>query len=165
MNDIDTRRNDQSYASFVTLDRDSSSAHDPLQLPPTATTSNIISDSLVLRERDQIVYPTSKSSLWQQYASLPYQHPIRFLGLCTQVFIYYLGYGYLQVSFGQLRQLISFRANFFKELLFTLDGFGDTAWFLSCYQFLIYGLLSFSQIGLAGFKQRRWQITAQLRSH
>ncbi|CAF4689196.1 unnamed protein product [Rotaria sp. Silwood1] len=41
------------------------------------------------------------------------------------------------------------------ELLFTLEGFKNTSWFLSCYQFLIYGVLSFIQIGFAGLRQRR----------
>jgi hypothetical protein len=47
-----------------------------------------------------------KLSLWQKYSSLSSQHPIRFLGLCTQVFLYYLAYGYLQVSFSKIRQII-----------------------------------------------------------
>ncbi|CAF3752580.1 unnamed protein product [Rotaria socialis] len=68
---------------------------------------------------------------------LPPQHPMRFLGLSAQVFFYYLGYGYLQ------------------ELLFTLDGFEHTSWFLSCYQFFIYGVLAFLQIGFSGLNQRR----------
>jgi len=45
---------------------------------------------------------------------------------------------------------------FFKELLFTLEGFKNTAWFLSCYQFFIYGFLSFTQMGFAGISQRRF---------
>ncbi|CAF3665376.1 unnamed protein product [Rotaria sp. Silwood1] len=64
-------------------------------------------------------------------------HTIRFIALSAQVFLYYLSCGYLQ------------------ELLFTLEGFKNTSWFLSCYQFLIYGVLSFIQIGFAGLRQRR----------
>lgn len=33
----------------------------------------------------------------KSYMRLPAQHPIRFLGLCAQVFFYFLAYGYLQV--------------------------------------------------------------------
>lgn len=71
------------------------------------------------------------------YMRLPPQHPIRFLGLCAQVVFYYLVYGYLQ------------------ELLFTLDGFKNTSWFLSCYQFFVYGILAFVQIGWKGLEQRK----------
>ncbi|UJR31688.1 hypothetical protein I4U23_019169 [Adineta vaga] len=101
------------------------------------TTSDSKSNSAVPREHDQVSHLTSKLSLWQQYSLLPYQHPLRFLGLCLQVLLYYLGYAYLQ------------------ELLFTLKGFSETAWFLTCYQFLIYSVLSFSQIGFVGLSQRR----------
>ncbi|CAF1409503.1 unnamed protein product [Rotaria magnacalcarata] len=61
----------------------------------------------------------------------------RFIALCFLVFIYYIGYGYLQ------------------ELMFTLDGFENTAWFLTCYQFLVYAFLSFIHLGIAGLDQRR----------
>ncbi|CAF2930154.1 unnamed protein product [Rotaria sp. Silwood2] len=79
-------------------------------------------------EHQQKIHPLSNLSLLKSYSSLPPQHPIRFIGLSAQVFFYYLGYGYLQ------------------ELLFTLEGFKNTSWFLSCYQFFIYGVLSFIQI-------------------
>ncbi|CAF1203695.1 unnamed protein product [Adineta ricciae] len=94
-------------------------------------------DSLVPREHDQMPHSPSKSSLWHRYSSLPNQYSLHFLGLCAQVFVYYLGYGYLQ------------------ELLFTLKGFGETAWFLTCYQFLVYSVLSFRHIGFVGLSQRR----------
>ncbi len=45
-------------------------------------------------EQERIVHPT----FLQRYLSLSPQHPIRFIGLCAQVFFYYLAYGYLQVS-------------------------------------------------------------------
>jgi len=61
----------------------------------------------------------------------------RFISLCFQVFIYYISYGYLQ------------------ELMFTLNGFDDTAWFLTCYQFFVYAILSFIHLNIAGFNQRR----------
>jgi adenosine 3'-phospho 5'-phosphosulfate transporter B3 len=61
----------------------------------------------------------------------------RFLGLCILVFVYYIGYGYLQ------------------ELMFTLKGFDNTAWFLTCYQFFVYAILSFIHLGFAGLDQRR----------
>lgn len=60
-----------------------------------------------------------------------------FLGLCFLVFLYYLGYAYLQ------------------ELMFTLKGFDNTAWFLTCYQFFIYGILAFVHLGISGLEQRR----------
>ncbi|CAF1076076.1 unnamed protein product [Adineta ricciae] len=94
-------------------------------------------DSIVPREHDQMLHSPSKSSLWHRYSSLPNQYPLRFLGLCAQVFVYYLGYGYLQ------------------ELIFTLKGFSETAWFLTCYQFLVYSVLSFRHIGFVGLSQRR----------
>ncbi|CAF0735074.1 unnamed protein product [Adineta steineri] len=89
------------------------------------------------REHDHLGYSTLKIPLWQQYSALSYQHPVRFMGSCAQLFVYYVGYGYLQ------------------ELIFTLEGFNTTAWFLTCYQFLIYALLAFLQIGYAGLNQRR----------
>ncbi|CAF3226659.1 unnamed protein product [Rotaria socialis] len=61
----------------------------------------------------------------------------RFIALCFLVFFYYIGYGYLQ------------------ELMFTLDGFENTAWFLTCYQFLVYAFLSFIHLGITGLDQRR----------
>jgi len=45
----------------------------------------------------------------------------------------------------------------FQEFLFTLEGFNDTAWFLSCYQFMVYAILSFSQLGFAGLNQQRFK--------
>ncbi|CAF0889261.1 unnamed protein product [Adineta steineri] len=61
----------------------------------------------------------------------------RFIGLCFLVFVYYIGYAYLQ------------------ELMFTLKGFDNTAWFLTCYQFFVYSILSFIHLGFAGLDQRR----------
>ncbi|CAF3734280.1 unnamed protein product [Rotaria sp. Silwood1] len=83
-------------------------------------------------------------TLLKTYSSLPSQHPIRFIGLSAQVFFYYLAYGYLQ------------------ELLFTLEDFRNTSWFLSCYQFFIYGILSFIQLGFSGLSQRRASYRAYL---
>jgi len=40
--------------------------------------------------------------------------------------------------------------------MFTLKGFDNTAWFLTCYQFFIYGILSFIHLGVAGLEQRRF---------
>lgn len=71
--------------------------------------------------------------------SSPSSSPLsaRFLGLCFLVFMYYLGYAYLQ------------------ELMFTLKGFDNTAWFLTCYQFFVYAILSFIHLGFSGLEQRR----------
>ena len=41
--------------------------------------------------------------------------------------------------------------------MFTLDGFDNTAWFLTCYQFFIYGILAFIHLGVAGLEQRRYE--------
>ncbi|CAF3767627.1 unnamed protein product [Rotaria sordida] len=88
-------------------------------------------------EHEGITHSTSKISLSKRYSSLSPQHPIRFIGLSAQVFLYYVAYSYL------------------IELLFTLKGFSNTAWFLTCYQFFIYGILSFMQLGFIGLSQRR----------
>lgn len=95
----------------------------------------------------------------KSYSLLPPQHPMRFLGLCTQVFFYYLLYGYLQVCFrpktNRHTRNIFFSLSLVQELLFTLKGFNDTAWFLSCYQFFLYGIMAFAQLGWDGLNQRR----------
>ena len=44
-----------------------------------------------------------------------------------------------------------------QELMFTLEGFDNTAWFLTCYQFFIYGILAFVHLGIAGLEQRRFE--------
>jgi len=92
---------------------------------------------MTAKDHERTVSLMSKLPCVRYYSSLPPGHPIRFIALSTQVFIYYIAYGYLQ------------------EFLFTLEGFGKTSWFLSCYQFLIYGCLSFTQIGFSGLRQRR----------
>ncbi|CAF1117830.1 unnamed protein product [Adineta ricciae] len=113
------------------------SGFDSLSSDSSIKPLTLSTDSLVPREHDQMPHSPSKSSLWHRYSSLPNQYSLHFLGLCAQVFVYYLGYGYLQ------------------ELLFTLKGFGETAWFLTCYQFLVYSVLSFRHIGFVGLSQRR----------
>lgn len=60
----------------------------------TAETDNMISSEQERRRQSMPTYNPLKL-----YSSLPPQHPIKFLGLCAQVFVYYLGYGYLQVCF------------------------------------------------------------------
>jgi hypothetical protein len=39
--------------------------------------------------------------------------------------------------------------------MFTLEGFRNTAWFLTCYQFFVYAILSFIHLGFTGLGQRR----------
>ncbi len=57
-------------------------------------------DSMPVVEHERIGHSISSKLSWLKiYSSLPPQHPIHFIGLCAQVFLYYLGYGYLQVSF------------------------------------------------------------------
>ncbi|CAF1487345.1 unnamed protein product [Rotaria sordida] len=81
-------------------------------------------------EHEGITHSTSKISLSKRYSSLSPQHPIRFIGLSAQVFLYYVAYSYLIVLAIQLG-------------------------FLTCYQFFIYGILSFMQLGFIGLSQRR----------
>ncbi|CAM4757918.1 unnamed protein product [Rotaria magnacalcarata] len=102
-----------------------------------ATTHHTEVDTMTANERQKKLNSLPNIPILHLYSALPPQHPMRFLGLSAQVFFYYLGYGYLQ------------------ELLFTLDGFKNTAWFLSCYQFFIYGILAFLQIGFSGLNQRK----------
>ncbi|CAF3851403.1 unnamed protein product [Rotaria sp. Silwood1] len=83
-----------------------------------------------------VVHHTSFSRRFFDFSSSSFISP-RFIGLCLLVFIYYITYGYLQ------------------ELMFTLDGFDNTAWFLTCYQFLVYATLSFIHLGISGLEQRR----------
>jgi hypothetical protein len=65
----------------------------------TTEDNNAITDNMVPNGHDRMAHLTSKISIWQTYLSLPPQHPVHFIGLCAQVFFYYLAYGYLQVSF------------------------------------------------------------------
>ncbi|CAF0804147.1 unnamed protein product [Rotaria sordida] len=118
-------------------DQDSVSLPSHSLIETTSTVDNSVIDNMSSDEHQQKIHSLSYVSLLKSYSSLPSQHPIRFIGLSAQVFFYYLGYGYLQ------------------ELLFTLDGFKHTSWFLSCYQFFIYSVLSFIQIGFIGLNQRR----------
>jgi hypothetical protein len=78
----------------------------------TTADEDTVADNMVPNDYNRIVYPTSKISLWQSYSSLPPQHPIRFLGLCAQVFFYYVAYGYLQVGFIEIKL-----KNLFNSLL------------------------------------------------
>ena len=52
-----------------------------------------------------------------------------------------------------------------QELMFTLKGFDNTAWFLTCYQFFVYGILSFVHLGFAGLDQRRYHTLLILSCH
>ena len=58
-------------------------------------------------------YSRSVLSLLQSYSSLPPQHPIRFIGLSAQVFFYFIGYGYLQVSYIKLMKTKSIYLNLY----------------------------------------------------
>ncbi|CAF2895882.1 unnamed protein product [Rotaria sp. Silwood2] len=90
-----------------------------------------------LHEHERSVHHTTFSRRFFNFSSSSALIPTRFIGLCFLVFIYYIAYGYLQ------------------ELMFTLDGFENTAWFLTCYQFLVYSVLSFVHLGITGLEQRR----------
>ena len=79
------------------LESDSSPSHS-LHTEATADNNTEI-ENMMTNDRGRNAYPSSKLSIWQIYSSLPSQHPLRFLGLCAQVFFYFLAYGYLQVSF------------------------------------------------------------------
>jgi len=46
--------------------------------------------------------------------------------------------------------------------MFTLQGFENTAWFLTCYQFFVYAILAFVHLGFAGLDQRRFLIILYL---
>jgi hypothetical protein len=72
----------------------------------SAPAHNSTNDNMVSTEYAPIAHPTSKTSIVQQYSSLPYQHPFRFAVLCIQIFVYYLVYGYLQVSFIKIKNHI-----------------------------------------------------------
>ena len=128
----------------------------PSNNTPSLGNSTIV-DEMKIHVHDLAGQPTGKMSLYQQYLSLPSQHPLRFIGLCSQVFFYYLAYAYLQVSV--MKGADSCRNPSicsFKELLFILPGFDKTAWFLTCYQFFVYGILAFAHMGLSGVRQRRY---------
>ncbi|CAF1101179.1 unnamed protein product [Rotaria sordida] len=85
----------------------------------------------------QETHSVSDASPLQLHSLLPSHHAFRFISLSAQVFLYYLTCGYL------------------LELIFTLEDFKYTSWFLSCYQFFIYSILSFIQIGFTGLSQRK----------
>ncbi|CAF1151736.1 unnamed protein product [Adineta ricciae] len=95
-------------------------------------------DPMEYRKHEHTNYQTSSYLSFGQFSS-PSTSLVspRFIGLCFLVFLYYIGYAYLQ------------------ELMFTLKGFDNTAWFLTCYQFFVYGILSFVHLGFAGLDQRR----------
>ena len=38
--------------------------------------------------------------------------------------------------------------------MFTLKGFENTAWFLTCYQFFVYAILAFIHLSLTGWRQQ-----------
>ncbi|CAF3820765.1 unnamed protein product [Rotaria sordida] len=95
------------------------------------------SDNMGHHEHERSVHYTSFYQRFFDYSSSSSLISTRFIGLCVLVFIYYITYGYLQ------------------ELMFTLDGFDNTAWFLTCYQFLVYAVLSFIHLGISGLEQRR----------
>ncbi|CAF1545762.1 unnamed protein product, partial [Rotaria sordida] len=95
------------------------------------------SDNMGRHEHERSVHYTSFYQRFFDYSSSSSLISTRFIGLCVLVFIYYITYGYLQ------------------ELMFTLDGFDNTAWFLTCYQFLVYAVLSFIHLGISGLEQRR----------
>lgn len=51
------------------------------------------------QRNESVTHDTSSTTnLCNRFFSIPPQHPLRFLYLCAQVFLYYLGYGYLQVN-------------------------------------------------------------------
>ncbi|CAF1303806.1 unnamed protein product [Rotaria sordida] len=95
------------------------------------------SDNMGHHEHERSVHYTSFYQRFFDYSSSSSLISTRFIRLCILVFIYYITYGYLQ------------------ELMFTLDGFDNTAWFLTCYQFLVYAVLSFIHLGISGLEQRR----------
>ncbi|UJR14986.1 hypothetical protein I4U23_001964 [Adineta vaga] len=92
------------------------------------------------RKHERASHQTSLSNRFWNFSSSSSSSSLlspRFISLCFLVFLYYIGYAYLQ------------------ELMFTLKGFDDTAWFLTCYQFFVYAILSFIHLGFAGLDQRR----------
>jgi len=90
-------------------------------------------------DRHEHVQTSHHTSFLYRFWNFSSSSPIspRFIGLCVLVFVYYIGYGYLQ------------------ELMFTLKGFDNTAWFLTCYQFFVYAILAFIHLGFAGLEQHR----------
>ncbi len=85
-----------SCVSFECLDSESLLSHSSNEV--TERDSETVIDTMVPNEHERTTHGPIKPSLFQMYSSLPPQHPIRFIGLCAQVFLYYLVYGYLQVS-------------------------------------------------------------------
>ncbi|CAF1160914.1 unnamed protein product, partial [Didymodactylos carnosus] len=110
----------------------------------TSTQQHFFSQNMKLAENEPTTTATTKTlpstiSLPKALSFLPLSShaTYRFIILCICVFVYYLAYGYMQ------------------ELLFTLNGFRGTAWFLTCYQFFVYSVLSVIQLGLSGVSNRR----------
>ena len=64
----------------------------------TSSPDSSLPDNMPRKDYNRTVHLTSALSYWQRFSSLPPQHPLRFVSLCFQVFVFYLGYAYLQVS-------------------------------------------------------------------
>ncbi|CAF1412235.1 unnamed protein product [Rotaria sordida] len=111
------------------------SSHSSIEV--TTTVNHSVVNDLITDEYQQETHSISDTSPLQLHSLLPSHHAFRFISLSAQVFLYYLTCGYL------------------LELLFTLEGFKYTSWFLACYQFCIYSILSFIQIGFTGLSQRK----------
>jgi hypothetical protein len=84
------------FYQFICLASESLSTRSSIEIPTTS--HNTETKDMDHSDHNRITHPTSKISLFQQFSLLPPQHPLRFVGLCTQVFVYYLVYAYLQVS-------------------------------------------------------------------